>query len=129
MLGLLRRGRRADRGGRRRQRPVPRRALPGLSNRRAAHPDLAQRRDGLLRALQMRVRGMSDEGRILRESLRSVTQLMPRIKFAITKAAHGPDVGKRYQLGEAIRKTRQLLIELELQQTQLGWRDREGDAA
>jgi hypothetical protein len=72
---------------------------------------------------------MSDEGRILRQTLRSVTQLTPLIKFAATKAAHGPDRGKRYQLGEAIRHTRRLLSELEVQQIQLGWRDREGDAA
>jgi len=72
---------------------------------------------------------MSEEGSILRETLRSVTQLMPLIKFAATKAAHGPDAGKRYQFEQTIHYARRLLSELELQQTKLGWRDREGDAA
>lgn len=66
---------------------------------------------------------MNDEDRILRESLRSASTLTPLIRMAATKAAHGRDIGKRYQFGETLRLARRLVAELELQQTQLGWRD------
>jgi hypothetical protein len=64
-------------------------------------------------------------GHALAACVRSASFHTPLIRSCTTKAANGPQKGARHQLSEAIRHARTLLFDLEQQQSELGWRDRE----
>lgn len=75
---------------------------------------------------------MSDERIPLSACVTAATRLSPLITRGVINAAHGSRRSLRDRqlaLSAAIRSAKLLLEELQLQQTRLGWRDREGDAA
>jgi hypothetical protein len=72
---------------------------------------------------------MNNKGHALAACVRSASFHTPLIRSCTAKAANGPVKSARHQLSEAIRHTRALLFDLEKQQHELGWREREGSAA
>lgn len=74
---------------------------------------------------------MIDERIPLTACVTAATRLTPLITRGAVNAAHAskPRADRERFLAAAIRHARSLLEELQLQQTRLGWRDREGDAA
>jgi hypothetical protein len=74
---------------------------------------------------------MSDERIPLSACVTAATRLTPLITRGVVNAAHSskPHGDRERFLSAAIRSAKLLLEELTLQQTKLGWRDREGDAA
>ncbi len=72
---------------------------------------------------------MSNKGHALAACMRSASFHTPLIRSCTAKAANGPAKSARYQLNEAIRHARALLFDLEKQRNELGWREREGNAA
>jgi hypothetical protein len=72
---------------------------------------------------------MSDKSHALAACARAASFHTPLIRSRATKAANGPLKGARHELSEAIRHARALLFELERQQAELGWRERQGNLA
>jgi hypothetical protein len=67
----------------------------------------------------------------LQACVRAATDCAPLIVRGVVNATHAsrPLSWRQHQLNLAIRRARELLDDLVTQQTALGWRDREGDAA
>lgn len=74
---------------------------------------------------------MSDERIPLSACVTAATRMTPLITRGAVNAAHSSRSlrDRQLALSAAIRTAKLLLEELQLQQTKLGWRDREGDAA
>ena len=74
---------------------------------------------------------MTGEREKLQACVRAATDHTPAIVRGVVNATHAsrPLPWRQHQLNNAIQRAHELLDDLVTQQTALGWRDREGDAA